>query len=138
MEKANGMPRFDVWVTGLPDENYLEDAVFDVKMMRRSRENGSDTLLFPVPAKLKVVGVTPRRRSGTKVPGSTHRELAVEVELVEDAQKGNLNHFDDGQGLSAFKAGTRFVLVYWPSDRMARVSRSCEVLCVGPEAAIEA
>lgn len=128
MEKpTNGKPRYDVWAYGLPGENELAGRDLDVQLMRRAAQGGGDTLIYKVPVKLHVLSVQPRRRvSGA--PGSTHRELAVEVEMVENAQRGAMNSFDDGQGLSAFKAGERFTLVYWPSDRMARVSRSCAIL----------
>ena len=135
MEKNNGtpkagagLPKFDVWVYGMPGEDELEGAVREVKMMRRLREQGSDTLVSAAPATLKVLNVTPRRKSDTKSPDSTRRELAVEVELTEGVKRSVMNHFDDGLGLAAFKTGIKFTLVYWPFDKMARVSRSCDVL----------
>lgn len=138
-QRIDRQPRFDVWVDGLPTEQQLsacatEQRPVDVRMMRRSREQRCETLLYKVPAVLKVLSVTPRRREGSRAVDSTHKELAVEVEVAEDVARGNLGGADDGLGLSAFKAGTRFMLVYWPYDQMARVSRSSDVLFVQPEA----
>lgn len=129
MEKNNGMPKFDVWVYGLPGEDELvSGAEREVKLMRRLRGQSADSLITPSAAKLKILNVTPRRKSGTKSPESTRQELEVEVEVTEGVQRSLMNSFDDGQGLSAFKTGVKFTLVYYPFDKMARVSRSCEVL----------
>ena len=137
MPKAagTGQPKFDVWVYGMPGEDELEvGTVREVKMMRRLRAQGSDTLVTASSAKLKVLKVEPRRKSDTKSPDSTRRELAVEVEMVEGVKRSITNHFDDGRGLAAFETGVTFTLVYWPFDKMARVSRSCEVLSEQTEA----
>lgn len=124
-----GQPEFDVWVYGMPGEDELEKGIVrEVKLMRRLRAQGSDTLVMASAATLKVLNVTPRRKSDTKSPDSTRRELEVEVELTEGVKRSVTNHFDDGQGLAAFKTGVVFTLVYWPFDKMSRVSRSCKVL----------
>lgn len=127
-----GMPAFDVWAYDVLGESDLKAAassgsVLTVKLMRRARKEGCDTLIYRVPVQLKVLDVKTRRRAGAAAP-MTHRELEVKVEVANDVQKGVLNAFDDGQGLSAFKAGTQFTLVFWPDGTMARVSRSSEVL----------
>lgn len=145
MERSS-MPKFNVWVYDLPDEYDLKVAArsgqaVSVHMMRRRRMTDDASLVYRVPASLKVLDVKDRRRSGTakREVGSMHRELAVEVEMVKDAPKGILNSCDDGLGLSAFKAGTQFTLVYCPDDRTrtARVSRSSDVLYVQPDVADE-
>lgn len=154
MEKNNGMPRavnagqpkFEVWVYDMPGEGDLKIAeqsgkAVSVHMMRRHREKGSDSLIYRVPVGLKVLSVKDRRRGSDtkKRVGSMHRELAVEVEMVENAPKGILNGYDDGLGLSAFTAGTKFTLVYCPDDgtKAARVSRSSDALYAQPAAADE-
>lgn len=151
MEKNTGMPKvagtgvpeFEVWAHGLAGEYDLRAAITsekvqEVRMMRRHRKLNADSLVFPVNVKLRVLDVKVRRRANTtkKEVGSMHRELAVEVKMEEDAPKGILNDHDDGTGLSAFKAGTVFTLVYCPDDgtKAARVSRSCDVLRVKPNA----
>lgn len=146
MPKAagTGVPDFEVWAYGLASEYDLKAAktsgkVQEVQMMRRHRELSKDSLVYRVPVKLKVLKVYDRRRGNAtkKEVGSMHRELGVEVEMVENAPKGILNNYDDGLGMSAFTAGTQFTLVYCPDDHTtaARVSRSCEVLKVKPETA---
>lgn len=140
MPKATGtgQPKFDVWVYGLPGEDEMKAGVTcEVKMMRRLREQGSDTLVAPSPATLKVLKAESRRKSDTRSPDSTRRELAVEVMLAEGVKRSVTNHFDDGQGLAAFKTGVTFTLVYWPFDKMSRVSRSCDVLFAQVENADE-
>ena len=148
MEKNYGMqkigknlPRFDVWAYGMASECDLKIAaqngeVQNVRMMRKLRERNEDSLIYQVNAKLKVLSVSDRRRGGAskKMVGSMHREVAVKVEVVEDVPKGILARPDDKLGMSAFKAGTQFVLVYCPDDgtRTARVSRSSDVLYVQP------
>lgn len=134
-----GQPKFEVWAYDMPSEADLRIAeqggkAVDVNMMRRHREKSSDSLVYRVPVSLKVLSVKNRRRGSDtkKRVGSMHRELAVEVEMVKNAPKGILNGCDDGLGLSAFKAGTQFTLVYCPDDgtKAARVSRSSDVLYV--------
>lgn len=154
MEKNNGTPRavstgrpkFEVWASDMPSEGDLKIAeqvgkVVNVYLMRRNREKNCESLVYRVPVSLKVLSMKTRRRGSDtkKQVGSMHRELAVEVEMAEDAPKGTLNSYDDGLGLSAFKAGTQFVLVYCPDDRTwtARVSRGSDVLYVQPAAADE-
>ena len=123
--KNQGQAKYDVWITGLPDEHGLQ-GVLTVKMMRRSRAQNADTLVMPVATQIEVLSVTPRRRK--EATDSVHRELAVEVVFPTGVPHGRTNRFDDGKGLAAFEADTRCTLVYWPSDQMARVSRHSEVL----------
>lgn len=146
MGKNNGVPVFEVWASDMLSEGDLKIAeqvgkVVNVHLMRRHREKNCDSLVYRVPVSLKVLSVKDRRRGSDtkKQVGSMHRELAVEVEMVKDAPKGILNSHDDGLGLSAFKAGTQFVLVYCPDDRTwtARVSRGSDVLYAQPAAADE-
>lgn len=146
MEKSNGVPKFEVWASDMPSEGDLKIAeqvgkVVNVYLMRRNREKNCESLVYRVPVSLKVLSMKTRRRGSDtkKQVGSMHRELAVEVEMVEDAPKGTLNNHDDGLGLSAFKAGTQFVLVYCPDDRTwtARVSRGSDVLYARPAATDE-
>lgn len=141
MAASTGQPQFEVWAYDMPGEGDLRIAeqsgkAVDVNMMRRHREKGSDSLIYRVPVSLKVLSVKNRRRGSDtkKQVGSMHRELAVEVEMVQNARKGILNGYDDGLGLSAFKAGTQFMLICCPDDgtKIARVSRSSDVLYVQP------
>lgn len=140
---GRNLPKFEVWAYEMPSECDLKIAaqngeVQTVRMMRKLRGQNADSLIYRVNAKLKVLGVSDRRRGSVskKTVGSMHREVAVEVEVVEDVPKGILNNLDDGLGMSAFKVGTQFTLVYCPDDgtRTARVSRSCDVLYAKPEA----
>ncbi len=138
---VGGMPKFDVWFSDLGSELSLKEHMDGgkyqaVRMMRRNREVGADTLTAAVRADLKIVSMAERKRADGRPysPSSLHREVELEVEMVSRAGREITNHFDDGQGLSAFRTGTRFTVVYWPSDQMARVSRSSAVLYAEPAA----
>lgn len=139
---VGGMPKFDVWAYGVAGEYDLRAAkesgeIQKMELMRKVRGQDNSTLIGRVTAKLRVTDVHERRRKDAKkMMDSTHRELEVHVEAVEDVPMGVTNGLDDGQGLSAFKAGTQFVLVYCPADKlhMARVSRSSAVLYAEPAA----
>lgn len=147
---VGGMPKFDVWAYGVAGEYDLRAAkesgeIQKMELMRKVRGQDNSTLIGRVTAKLRVTDVHERRRKDAKkMMDSTHRELEVHVEVVEDVPMGVTNGLDDGQGLSAFKAGTQFVLVYCPAfvlvycpaDKlhMARVSRSSAVLYAEPAA----